>query len=188
MAEAPGSPGIRPRWTSSAKSGVGKALSDTSRVWFTISHGILNEVYYPRVDQACIRDLGLIVTDGASFFAEEKRDCVSVVESLEDGVPAFLLTSTHRDGRFRIVKRVITDPRSDSVLMQVRLENLGAAGLRLFALLAPHLVNAGANNTGWRDGYKGHEALFATGGGVYLAMNSKSRGKEIILSTKPSVA
>ena len=48
-------------------------MSDTSRVWFSISHGILNEVYYPRVDQACIRDLGLIVTDGASFFAKEKR-------------------------------------------------------------------------------------------------------------------
>ncbi len=56
MVEAPGSPGIWPRWTSSAKSGIGTALSDTSRVWFTISHGILNEVYYPRVDQACIRD------------------------------------------------------------------------------------------------------------------------------------
>jgi len=59
MVEAPGSPGIRPRWTSSAKSGIGTALADTSRVWFTISHGILNDVYYPRVDQACIRDLGL---------------------------------------------------------------------------------------------------------------------------------
>ena len=75
MLEAPGRPGIPARWTSSAKTGVGTALSDASRVWFTISHGILNEVYYPRVDQACIRDLGLIVTDGDGFFAEEKRDC-----------------------------------------------------------------------------------------------------------------
>src|SRR5271166_6545347 len=115
MVEAPGRPGIEPRWTSSAKSGVGTALSDSSRVWFTISHGILNEVYYPRVDQACIRDLGLIVTDGERFFAEEKRDCASVVETLEDSVPAFLLTSTHTGGRFRIVKRVISDPRGDTV-------------------------------------------------------------------------
>jgi len=170
MVEAPGSPGIRPRWTSSAKSGVGTALADTSRVWFTISHGIVNEVYYPRVDQACIRDLGLIVTDGVSFFAEEKRDCTSVVESVEDGVPAFLLTSTHVGGRFRIIKRVISDPRSDAVLMQIRLENLGAAPLRLFALLAPHLVNSGAHNTGWRGDYKGHPMLFASGGGTLLVM------------------
>ena len=56
---APGGPGIPPRWTSSAKIGVGTALSPTSRVWFTLSHGILNEIYYPRVDLACTRDMGL---------------------------------------------------------------------------------------------------------------------------------
>jgi glucoamylase len=67
--QAPGQPGIPPRWTSSAKSGVGTALNNASRVWFTLSHGILDEVYYPRVDQACTRDLGLIVTDGHNFFS-----------------------------------------------------------------------------------------------------------------------
>ena len=61
---APGWPGISPRWTSSAKSGIGTALNPHSRVWYTVSHGILNEVYFPRVDQACTRDLGLIITDG----------------------------------------------------------------------------------------------------------------------------
>src|SRR5213593_1364674 len=60
--DAPGWPGIEPRWTSSAKSGVGTSLSAMSRTWFTLSHGILNEIYYRRPDQACTRDLGLIVT------------------------------------------------------------------------------------------------------------------------------
>ena len=50
-------------WTSSAKSGVGTALGPGGRLWFTVSHGILNEIYYPRVDQACTRDMGLLVTD-----------------------------------------------------------------------------------------------------------------------------
>ena len=71
---APGQPGIPPKWTSSAKDGVGTALDPSSRVWFTLSHGILNEVYYPRVDQACVRDMGLLVADGDGFFSEEKRD------------------------------------------------------------------------------------------------------------------
>ena len=71
---APGWPGIEARWTSSAKSGVGTSLFPGGRVWFTLSHGILNEVYYPRVDQACTRDLGLLLTDGKGFFSEEKRD------------------------------------------------------------------------------------------------------------------
>ena len=42
----PGYPGIPPRWTSSAKSGIGAAINAQSRIWFTISHGILDEVYY----------------------------------------------------------------------------------------------------------------------------------------------
>jgi glucoamylase len=65
---APGVPGIAPRWTSSAKSGVGTAIRDESRAWFTVSHGIVNEVYYPRLDQANTRDLGFIVTDGEALF------------------------------------------------------------------------------------------------------------------------
>jgi glucoamylase len=168
--EAPGGPGGAPRWTSSAKSGIGTALSPISRVWFTISHGILNEVYFPRVDQACIRDLGLIVTDGRGFFAEEKRACSVVVETIDDGVPAFRLTSTHSGGRFRIVKRIITDPRSDVVLQQIRLEDLTGDGLRLFALLSPHLVNRGAHNNAWTGSYKGHGMLFAEGRGTVLAL------------------
>src|SRR5260370_8142107 len=70
---APGRPGIEPRWTSSAKTGVGTALSLQSRLWFTLSHGILNEIYFPRVDQPCTRDSGLIVAYGPEFFSEKKR-------------------------------------------------------------------------------------------------------------------
>ena len=172
MTDAPGWPGIAPRWTSSAKTGIGTALSPVSRVWFSISHGILNEIYYPRVDQACTRDFGLIVTDGADFFAEEKRDCSFKVETLEDGVPAFQLTNTHIGGRFRIVKRIVTDPRHDVVLQEIRLEPLDGARLRLFALLAPHMVNGGAHNTAWTGDYKGSALLFASGEGTCLALGS----------------
>jgi glucoamylase len=179
MPDAPGAPGIPPRWTTSDKSGIGTALSASSRVWFTISHGILNECYYPRVDQACIRDFGLIVTDGAGFFAEEKRDTDSTIASIEDGVPAYALVNTHRPPageapRFRIVKRIISDPGRDVVLQQVRLEVLSGPPLRLFALLAPHLVNAGTNNTGWLGEYKGQAMLFAEGGGTALALASST--------------
>ena len=65
-----GWPGIDARWTSSAKSGVGTSLNPTSKVWYYINEGILNEIYYPQVDQACTKDLGLIVTDGKDFFSE----------------------------------------------------------------------------------------------------------------------
>ncbi len=108
---APGAPGIPARWTSSAKTGVGTALSNRSNVWFTASHGILNEIFYPRIDQACVRDMGLIVTDGADFFSEEKSDVDSVVHWLAEGVPALRLVNTCRAGRYRIEKQVLTDPK-----------------------------------------------------------------------------
>src|ERR1041385_4854866 len=83
---APGWPGSPARWTSSAKSGIGTAVSRDSRVWFTLSHGILNEIYYPRVDHACTRDLGFLVTDGRGYFSEEKREARSATSPVAVGV------------------------------------------------------------------------------------------------------
>jgi hypothetical protein len=77
-----GSPGIPPRWTSSQKDGVGTAYSASSRVWFTISHGILNEIYYPTIDRPQVRDLQFLITDGQTFFHEEKRDLDNTVECI----------------------------------------------------------------------------------------------------------
>jgi glucoamylase len=170
LRHAPGHPGIPPRWTSSDKAGVGTALTALSRVWFTISHGILNEIYYPRVDQACTRDLGLLVSDDEGYFSEEKRDCHHRVFTLQDGVPAFRLVNTAIDGRYRIVKRVLSDPKRDVVLQSIRLETLKGGPLRLFALLAPHLVNGGAHNTAWVGRYKEQTMLFADGSGTALAL------------------
>ena len=117
---APGYPGIPARWTSSAKSGVGTALRARSRVWFTLSHGILNEVYFPRIDQACTRDFGLIVTDGRHFFSEQKRNTRSVIQQIEHGVPAFAVTSTCVDGRYIVTKFVLSDPRVSTAIVGAR--------------------------------------------------------------------
>jgi glucoamylase len=125
-----GAPGIPARWTSSAKSGVGRAIGEASHVWFTLSHGIFNEIYYPRIDQGCVRDIGLIVTDGATFCSEEKRDAHSGIHWLADGVPAFGLVNTCRSGRYRIEKQVVTDPddaHRDRVIARAAYRALGAS-------------------------------------------------------------
>ena len=169
---APGGPGIPARWTSSAKTGVGTALSDKSQVWFTLSHGIFNEIYYPRIDQACIRDMGLIVTDGAEFFSEEKRDSRHKVEWLADGVPAFKLVNTCHDGRYRIEKQIVTDPHRDTVLQHIRfIAQQGAMSwYHLHVLLAPHLGNQGGGNTAWVGEFEGTRLLFAQRNGDSLAL------------------
>jgi len=160
---APGWPGIPARWTSSAKSGVGTALNRNSRVWFTLSHGILNEIYYPRVDSACTRDFGLLISDGSGFFSEEKRHCRFDAHPVEHGVPAFQLVNTHLKGRYRVEKEVFADPHRNVVLQKVRFLPLQGAlfDYHVYPLLAPHLGNVGSNNTGWTGDYKGVPMLFA---------------------------
>lgn len=169
---APGRPGIDPRWTSSAKNGVGTALSPRSPVWFTLSHGILNEVYYPRVDSACTRDLGLIVTGPDGYFSEEKRHCQSRTKPLRAGIPAFEVVNTARDGRYEISKEIITDPERPCVLQRLSFSaRTGAAdAYHVHALLAPHLVNAGAHNSAWVGEIEGAQILFAVGQSHYLAL------------------
>ncbi|MGB8728993.1 MAG: glucan 1,4-alpha-glucosidase [Candidatus Sulfotelmatobacter sp.] len=178
---APGWPGIPPRWTSSAKTGVGTALNQHSKVWFTLSHGILNEVYFPRVDQACTRDLGFIVTDGRSFFSEEKRHCTFENRPVEPGVPAFELTNTEIGGRYRIHKEVFTDPYRNVLLQKIRFEPLRGqlSDYHLYALLSPHLANCGYHNTGWVGDYKGLPLFFAENDGTALALGSSAPWKKM---------
>ena len=169
---ATGWPGIPARWTSSAKSGVGTALNKSSRVWFTISHGILNEIYYPRLDEACTRDAEFIITNGMDFFSEEKRDTSFKIEYLSPGVSAYRLTNTCSQNKFKIVKEIIADPLRDSILQKITFNNLlnEEPGLNLYFIISPHLGNHGAGNTGWTGDYKGTPMLFAERDGISLAV------------------
>ena len=170
--QAPGQPGIPPRWTSSAKTGIGTALNPNSRVWFTISHGIFDEIYYPRVDQACTRDMGMIVTDGVDFFSEEKRDAEHEVAYLQAGVPAYKLTNTCKQGRYRIEKEILSDPARDVVLQRTHFTALQGSlkDYHLYVLLSPHLGNQGADNSAWVGDYKGEPMLFADRNATALAL------------------
>ncbi|MGA7220316.1 MAG: glucan 1,4-alpha-glucosidase [Candidatus Sulfotelmatobacter sp.] len=178
---APGWPGIPPRWTSSAKTGAGTALNQHSKVWFTLSHGILNEVYFPRVDHACTRDLGFLITDGQSFFSEEKRHCAFENQPIEPGVPVFDLTNTELGGRYRIFKEILTDPYRNVVIQKVRFEALQGqlSDYRLYALLSPHLANFGYHNTGWVGDYKGLPMFLAERDGSALALGSSAPWKKM---------
>lgn len=68
-----GWPGIEPRWTYADKDGVGTAYAISSRIWFTLLNGVLTEIYCPTVDRPQVRDLQYLITDGSTFFHEERR-------------------------------------------------------------------------------------------------------------------
>src|SRR5947207_12191106 len=97
-----GWPGIEPRWTSSAKSGVGTSYNARSKVWYSIKDGILNEIYYPQVDQACTKDMGFIVTDGKEFFSDEKCDTAHHIRQIAKSIPGYHLTNSCNGHHYRI--------------------------------------------------------------------------------------
>ncbi len=139
--DAPGYPGIAPTWTSSAKDVVGTAIGP-SHVWFTLGFGIVNEVYYPRVDIPQIRDLGFIVGDGRGFWVEVKRLQNYSLHLLAPGTPAVEIV--HEHARFTLKLRVTPDPDRDVLAIEVDLA--GDAELRPYVLLAPRLGTSGTEN------------------------------------------
>src|SRR4029077_16657413 len=122
----------------------------------------------------CTRDLGFIVTDGESYFSEEKRDTRSETSPLSSGVPAYRIHNTARDGRYRIEKEILTDPWRDVVLQRVRFVPLQGTldDFRLYVILAPHLSNRGSGNTAWVGDYKGTPMLLAERDDFALALAS----------------
>jgi len=177
-ASAFGAPGIPPRWTSSSKEGVGAAYHTSSRVWFTISHGILNEIYYPTIDRPQIRDMQFLVTDGETFFHEEKRDLQSRIEQIDPDALGYRIVSRDVEDRYSITKEVIADPHQSCVLInaQVQADPDWAERLRVYALLASHVEAGGAGNSARRLRVAGREVLVAWKGETYLAMGAGGPG------------
>jgi glucoamylase len=170
--QAFGAPGAEPRWTSSRKDAVGMAYSAASRIWYTISHGILNEIYYPTIDRPQTRDMEFLLTDGETFVHEEKRDLKRTFEYIDANAAAVRLINSDREGRYRIIKEVIADPHHPVVLMRVRIEGDERllSRMKAYALLAPHLDVGGADNSGAIVDLAGRRVALAWKNGISLVM------------------
>ena len=165
MSAAPGGPGLSPTWSSSDKEMVGCALGP-ARLWFTIGGGIVNEVYYPRVDIPQIRDLGFIVGDGAGFWVEVKRMWNHDLQLANAGAPAVRIV--HHHARFELTLRVTPCEDRDVLLIEVALS--GDPALKPYALLAPHLGGTGHGNHAAVVSYRGRRVLWAEQGPFALAL------------------
>jgi glucoamylase len=167
-----GQPGIEPRWTHGSKDGVGTAYATSSRVWFTVWNGIITEVYYPTVDRPQIRDLQFLITDGKTFFHEEKRHLQSKIERLSPHALRYRITNSDPEGRYEIRKEVIADPHLSCVLQQIEIggEKQLVSDLRIYALCAPHLGGGGWGNSARVVEVAGREILAAEKDGTWLAL------------------
>lgn len=167
-----GHPGIPPAWSSSSKDGVGTAYATSSRVWFSLARGILTEIYYPTIDRPQIRDAQFLISDGETFFHEEKRDLATEVTRLEAQTLGYRTTSQDSQGRYRLIKEVISDPHQSCVLVNAKfvVPPEWQGKLQLYFLLAPHLEVGGSGNSAQKFDVAGRHILVAWKNNTYLAM------------------
>ena len=171
---APGAPGVEPRWTSSKKDAVATAYAASSRVWFTLSHGTLNEIYYPTIDRPQTRDMELLFSDGETFFHEEKRDFEYDFHYIDENALAVRVVASDLNGRYTVTKEFITDPHHPVVLTNVKIEGDEEllSRLKCYALLAPHLDGGGAGNSARSLDVAGKRCLLAWKNDVALAFGA----------------
>jgi glucoamylase len=158
--EAFGAPGIAPTWCSSDKDFVTTALG-SSRVWVTIGHGIIDEVYWPSTGEPQIRDLSFYLV-GDSGFIDLKR-----VRRYRFSTPGPYLptpTITHYGYDYELALEILPDARRDAVLVRFTLKG----PYRLVAIMAPHLGSTGRDNRAWVD----HGTGFAMRGDFAVCLGS----------------
>ena len=136
-----GAPGISPTWSSSDKDYVTTALGGT-RIWATVGHGIINEVYWPSTGQPQIRDLGFYLL-GDNRWLDLKRIRRYRLTTPGPCLPA--LTIIHFGDDYQLTLDVLPDPMRDVLL--VRFSLIGPYSL--VVILAPHLSSTGKHNTAW---------------------------------------
>lgn len=175
---APGGPGPAAVWTLGYKDGVGTARSLSSQVWYTVADGVITEVYYPDVDTPDVKDLQLIITDGATFFHDARKDFTHVCEVLDPDALALRMTNTAIGQPYQVVQDVIAEPSSACLLIRTRLQPTAGGtaafvnGLRVYVLLAPHLEGFGADNSGYVARTAAGDKLVAHRGNTWLALNA----------------
>ncbi len=144
--EAFGKPGIPPTWATSDKDRVGTALG-TGRLWFTLGHGILNEVFWPSVGRPQTRDLGFLVAR-PGFWREVKR--VARYRILEADPASPLVEVVHEGEGYRLHLAFVPDPRRDALLIGFRSRGRASASTPCSPRTSGEA--GGATPPGWKRG------------------------------------
>ncbi len=159
--QAPGWPGIDPTWSSSDKDFVTTALGP-SRLWATIGHGVLNEVYWPSTGEPQLRDLVFAVLTPGGFI-DLKRVARYELTIPSPTVP--LPSVKHTGPGYEVAIEFTPDPDRDALAMRI-----GVSGGDLAIFAAPRLGGTGHRNTAWvEDG-----VLFAEGQSGALCIASEA--------------
>ena len=170
---ATGGPGATSHQDQSRKDCVGTARNTTSKIWFTVANGVLSDVYAPTVDATNVETMQYIVTDGSTFTDLQSRDMTYTAIANATGMLC-TVTSTAKNGSYRLVSTYFTDPARDSVVVHTRFVPLTHAA-RSDTLFVRLDANASGNGGGG-----------SANGGADTAVTDTSTGSPIPVSFDPN--
>jgi glucoamylase len=147
--------------------GFADSVSSSSKVWYTLGNGELENVFYPQTDTPDTFGLQYIVTDGSSFTDTETSGTSHAISLADPTSLVWQQVNTATNGDFTITKTYVADPARSVVLIQTTFDNLSGHPLSLYAGYLPQLNNDGMGNTGGTDGTSGD--LVASNGSVSSA-------------------
>lgn len=143
---ARGGPGRDAHWPSAAKDGFGTSNSLRSKVWFTLTNGVMSEVYYPTLDTPNTQSLQLIFCAAGKCY-DEARDMEHTLRLPDDRSLTFQQINTARS--FSITKTYTTDTERATVLIDVQIQSSVPGDSTVYLYFDPSLKNSGMHDTAW---------------------------------------
>ena len=154
--------GVDAHWPTAAKNGFGTSASSTSKVWFTLANGVMTELFFPTLDVPNVQILQMQVAIGGKI-ETELEDTFHRVEPIRDAL-TFRQVNSAKSGEYTITKTYITDPRRNTVLIDIDFDSRARAQLSVY--YDPSLNNSGMHDSAWSEG----DALFAVDGNKASAL------------------
>src|SRR5580658_6591997 len=152
---APGAPGADATWNEPSVTGFADSLGSSSKVWYTIGNGELENAFYPETDTPDTFGLQYVVTNGSTFTELETTGTTHSISLLNNSSLVWRQVNTADNGDFTITKTYIADPSRSVILIETTFDNLTSTPLQLYADYLPQLNNDGMGNTGGTDATSG---------------------------------
>jgi len=169
--DLPARRGFDAHWLSAAKNGFGTSTTLDSKIWFTLTDGVLSEVFFPTIDMPNVECLQLIIVTPSGKVETELNDTVHSLVPPNGRSLSFSQTNSAKSGAYAISKTYVTDPKRSSLVMRVQFNSSrGDSGqYKVYVYYDPSLNNSGMHDSGWTE----NNELFASDGDKVSALVSK---------------
>jgi glucoamylase len=175
-------PGALSHFDLSRKDCLGTAQNTTSKVWFTIANGVLSDVYYPTADNTNVETMQYIVTDGSTFTDLQTRDTTYTVQLLSKNSQALdcEVTTTAKNGKYRIITDYLTDSNQNTVVMNVQFIALVGklSSYKLYVRYDPSINGNGGGGSGNGGGDNGTIDT-STGHNIPIAFDTNTASQAV---------